>query len=84
MSLQVEIYSPTQILHRGEALEIVAPSSMGEVNLLPSHTQYITSLEPGLLKVVEKPGAKEFHITGGFCQIASDKITVLIDGIQEN
>lgn len=82
MSLQVEIYSPQKTLLKGEAEEIVAPSVNGEVGILPQHTDYLTLLREGEIRVVGKGGsASNFTIVGGFLSVSSDRVMILVDEV---
>lgn len=80
MSLKVKILSPIEPLYEGEAKSLLAPSVKGETEILPSHASYVTSLEPGEIKVNSiSDGQKTFSVTGGFCQVNQDEVIVLAE-----
>jgi len=84
MALQIEILTPTEVLLKGTAEEVVAPSISGEIGLLPQHTDYLTLLNKGHLIITQQGRTKDFHISGGLCTIAQDQVTILLDGIIED
>ena len=81
MALNVEILSPSKALFKGEATEVVAPGSQGEVGILSQHTEYLTALKEGTLTVKQPQGQQDFNITGGLLTVETDKVTVLVDGV---
>jgi F-type H+-transporting ATPase subunit epsilon len=82
MSLNVEIFSPSKVLLQEEANEVVAPSIMGEIGLLPQHTHFESLLREGTIRVVLGSGTREFNISGGLCQVLNDKVMLLVDGVE--
>lgn len=84
MPLQLEILTPNQVVLRDKVDGVVAPSTMGEVGLLPQHTDYLTQLEEGTLKVIKADKTQEFKIRGGgLCRIASDNVIILVDEVTD-
>lgn len=83
MALQLKIYSPAKVLFKGEALEIIAPSVNGEVDVLPQHADYLTLLGPGRLAFKGGAESQEYNITGGVLSVSHDEAIVLVDGIVE-
>ena len=80
MALQIEILTPQKTLFKDEADEVVAPSVNGEVGILPQHTEYLTLLRDGEIRVAVKGGAASiFPIAGGFLSVSSDRVTILAD-----
>ena len=78
--LQVEIVSAERALYSGEVTMLVAPATMGEVGILPRHAPMLTSLKPGILKLVKDGGEEEFiYVAGGVLEVQPDKVTVLAD-----
>lgn len=80
MALNIEIFSPSKVLLKGEATEVIAPSISGEVAVLQGHTDYLTLLGSGDLKV-RGAASQDFKITGGFLKVQKDQVTVLVDDL---
>lgn len=74
-----EVVSPEGIMFEGSVAEVILPTSIGQIAILPHHTPLSTKLVEGMLTI--KTGKEEFvlGITGGFLQIAHDKASVLAD-----
>lgn len=83
MALNLEILSPQKIVYRGPADEVVAPSAAGEVGILPQHTHYVTLLKSGQLSYKQGDKVESLQITGGLCFVESDRLTILVDAIDE-
>jgi F-type H+-transporting ATPase subunit epsilon len=84
MSLHVEILTPSKVLLKGDAEEILAPSVAGEVDIFPQHTDYMTLLSEGKIRVRHAGDAfTEFSISGGVLSVAKDQVKVLVDGLSE-
>lgn len=82
MSLNIEILTPSQTLLKGVAEELVAPSVSGEVDIFSQHTDYLTLLAAGKIRV-RKEGEffAEYSITGGVLSVAGNQVKVLVDGL---
>ena len=46
---------------------------------MEGHAPTITTLRPGVLKVVSNEGAKSFVVTGGFAEISATSVSVLAE-----
>ena len=59
---------------------VVATGTMGELGITPGHTQLLTGIKPGPVKVVRENGEEEvFYLSGGFIEVQPDTITLLSD-----
>ena len=59
---------------------VVATGAMGELGITPGHTQLLTGIKPGPVKVVKENGEEEvFFLSGGFIEVQPDTITLLSD-----
>ena len=79
MKLDLEIITPTEVVFKDEADEVVVPTVDGEIAILPNHVGLLTKIKPGELTV--KKSGKEIHlaITGGFLEISENKVSILAD-----
>ena len=75
----LSIISPEKVIYEGEIDELIAPTTTGEIAVLPHHADLLTQLSDGEMTVKHK--GKEIHvaITGGFLQIQSNSISVIAD-----
>ena len=55
---------------------VVATGSMGELGITPGHSQLLTGIKPGPVKIVKGNGEEEvFFLSGGFIEVQPDVVT---------
>jgi F-type H+-transporting ATPase subunit epsilon len=81
MTIHVDIVSAEGEIFSGLAEMVFAPAEMGEVGIAPRHTQLVTRLKPGAVRVKVKEGEDElsFYVSGGMLEVQPDVVTVLAD-----
>lgn len=78
-SLQFDLVSPERRLASFTATEVQIPGAMGDMTAMEGHASTITSLRPGILRVVAADGTKSFAVTGGFAEISASGVSVLAE-----
>jgi F-type H+-transporting ATPase subunit epsilon len=78
-SLQFDLVSPERRLASFAATEVQIPGAMGDMTAMEGHASTITSLRPGILRVVAVDGIKSFAVTGGFAEISASGVSVLAE-----
>jgi F-type H+-transporting ATPase subunit epsilon len=78
-TLQFDLVSPERRLASVQATEVQIPGANGDLTAMEGHAATITSLRPGLLKVVNTEGTKSYVVTGGFAEISATGVTVLAE-----
>jgi F-type H+-transporting ATPase subunit epsilon len=59
---------------------VFAPAEMGEVGIAPRHTQLLTRLKPGEVRVQSQEGEElTFYVSGGMLEVQPHMVTVLAD-----
>ncbi len=80
MTMHVNIVSAEQEIFSGTVEQVTAPAKMGEVGIYPRHTQLLTQLKPGEVRVVKEGGEEEFFfVSGGMLEVQPHVVTVLAD-----
>ncbi|MEN8169341.1 MAG: F0F1 ATP synthase subunit epsilon [Pseudomonadota bacterium] len=80
MTMHVNIVSAEQEIFSGTAEQVIAPAKMGEVGIYPRHTQLLTQLKAGEVRVVREGGEEEFYfVSGGMLEVQPHVVTVLAD-----
>ena len=80
MTMHVNIVSAEQEIFSGTCEQVIAPAKMGEVGIYPRHTQLLTQLKPGEVRVVKEGGEEEFFfVSGGMLEVQPHVVTVLAD-----
>jgi len=78
-TLQFDLVSPERRLASVAASEVQIPGADGDLTAMEGHAPTITTLRPGMLKVVSSEGAKSFVVTGGFAEISATGVSVLAE-----
>lgn len=80
--IELEIVSPSEtVAKESNVSEIIIPAEWGQVDILPQHTEYMTTLRQGELSYKISGEKKTLNITGGLFMISHNKATVLADGL---
>lgn len=80
MTMHVNIVSAEQEIFSGTCEQVIAPAKMGEVGIYPRHTQLLTQLKPGEVRVVKEGGEEDFFfVSGGMLEVQPHVVTVLAD-----
>ena len=77
--LKLEIVTPEQPIVVAEVDEVIIPGANGEFGVLPEHTTFLTQLGEGALTYRQGTGHKKLTISGGFCEVRQNHVTVLAD-----
>lgn len=77
--MHLEIITPEKVVFSDEIDELIVPTVNGEIAILPHHVNLLTQLEPGEMTIKSKSKTQHLAVTGGFIQIANDKISLLSD-----
>ena len=78
-TVQFDLVSPERKLASVAATEVQIPGTEGDLTAMPGHSPFITTLRPGVLKVVSAEGTQAFVVTGGFAEISATTVSVLAE-----
>jgi len=79
MTTHVDIVSAEEEIFSGTAEMVYAPAEMGEVGIAPRHTQMITRLKPGEVRLQTGDEIQSFYVSGGILEVQPHVVTVLAD-----
>jgi len=79
MTTHVDIVSAEEAIFSGTAEMVYAPAEMGEVGIAPRHTQMITRLKPGEVRLQKGNEIQSFYVSGGILEVQPHVVTVLAD-----
>lgn len=79
MKLQLEIVTPLKTVYKEGVDEIVVPTINGQITILPQHVGLLTKIQPGELLIKNNSSLQSIAITGGFIEVANNKVTILAD-----
>jgi F-type H+-transporting ATPase subunit epsilon len=83
--LHLEIVSPEGIIFKDDIWHCQAPGIAGEFGLLYNHIPFFTVLNLGIVEIDKDEAGKEkefFTVSGGFLEIAENRITILGETIE--
>lgn len=78
-TMQYDLVSPERRLTSGEAAEVQIPGAEGDLTAMAGHLPLITTLRPGILRIVTPAGTEEYAVTGGFAEITAEGAAILAE-----
>ena len=78
-NVQFDLVSPERLLASVEASEVQIPGADGDMTAMEGHAPTITTLRPGVLRVVHSGGTDEYVVSGGFAEITTKGVSVLAE-----
>jgi F-type H+-transporting ATPase subunit epsilon len=79
-TMQIEIVSAEVSIFSGEATHVVVTGLLGELGIYPGHTQLLTALKPGPVRIVKPDGEDEIlYISGGILEVQPQFVSILAD-----
>jgi F-type H+-transporting ATPase subunit epsilon len=82
-NLRVDIVTAERVVLSEEDVDrLIVPGIEGELGVLPLHAPLLTSIQPGVLRVVKGEEETTMAITGGFIEVRENRITILADAAE--
>ena len=78
-TMHFDLVSPERRLVSVDAREIGIPGADGDLTVMAGHAPTITTLRPGILRVVTDKGETDYTVTGGFAEVTGTTCTVLAE-----
>lgn len=78
-TLQFELVSPERKIVSVAATQVQIPGMAGDFTAMPNHAPYLTTLRPGVVRVVAAGGTTEYIVTGGFAEVSGEAATILAE-----
>lgn len=79
-TMRVDIVSAETEIFSGQVAHLVVSGLLGELGIYPGHTQLVTALKPGPVRLVKPDGEDEIlYISGGILEVQPELITLLAD-----
>ena len=82
MSLTLRVLAPDQNVFDGSTDEVILPSTTGQLGILPGHISLLTAIDVGVLRVRANGGWNSIALMGGFAEVDSDEVTVLVNSAE--
>jgi F-type H+-transporting ATPase subunit epsilon len=79
-TMQFDLVSPERRLASVQAREVRIPGADGDLTAMPGHAPLITTLRPGILRIIKADGATDdYAVTGGFAEISATGTSLLAE-----
>ena len=82
MTISLKVLAPNQNVYQGEAEEVILPSTTGQLGVLPGHISLVTAIDIGVLRLRTKSQWQSIALMGGFAEIESDEVIVLVNNAE--
>ncbi|MFM8439404.1 MAG: ATP synthase F1 subunit epsilon [Candidatus Kapaibacterium sp.] len=81
--LKVEIVTPRSTAYSAVAQAITLPGTLGPFQVLINHAPIISSLESGLIKIIDEDGRDVmFAADGGFAEVRSNVVSIVVESAE--
>ena len=78
-----KLVTPEKIYLEGDAQMVVLPGAEGDLGVLPNHSNIITSLRPGIIKVTNSDQTQSLFVEEGFIKFSNNELIVIAVGLDE-
>ena len=82
MAISLKVLAPNQNVYEGEAEEVIHPSTTGQIGVLPGHISLVTAIDICVLRLRINSQWKSIALMGGFAEIESDEVIVLVNNAE--
>ncbi|MFC6441657.1 F0F1 ATP synthase subunit epsilon [Bowmanella sp. JS7-9] len=80
MTVHLDVVSAEQKIFSGLVETIQVTGSEGELGIHPGHAPLLTTLRPGMVRLVKQFGEEEFiYVAGGVLEVQPSSVVVLAD-----
>jgi F-type H+-transporting ATPase subunit epsilon len=77
--IKFELVTPERVVFRTEIDQVTLPTKEGEITVLQNHVALVAELVPGVAHLKRGAEEEDVAVSGGFIQIAENRIRVLAD-----
>ena len=80
MTTHLDVVSAEESLFSGRIESLQISGSEGELGIMSGHAPLLTSLKPGMARIVKQGGSEEvIYLSGGMLEVQPNSVTVLAD-----
>ena len=83
MVMNIRVLTPNRVICSTTADEVILPGLTGQVGVLDGHAALITALDTGLLRIKLDDKWTPIILCGGLAEIDSNRVTVLVNDVEE-
>ncbi len=82
--LNFSLVSPEREIFNGQVDQVVVPGAEGDFGVLVNHAPFMSTIKPGVLRVLDGASEKRIFIMGGFADVAPEGLTVLAEDVVDD
>ena len=82
-SFKAQILTPQGSLFEGDVTGVQMPGVEGSFEVKANHAPIVSALEEGKVLVRKTDGDVNYNISGGFVEVAANKLTLLAESVVE-
>ncbi|WDE11900.1 F0F1 ATP synthase subunit epsilon [Thalassomonas haliotis] len=80
LTVNLNVVSAEESLFSGSIKSLQITGSEGELGIMPGHAPLLTSLKPGMARIVKSDDTEEvIYLSGGMLEVQPNNVTVLAD-----
>ena len=80
-TLKLSIVTPNGVIFEDDVKSVVLPGKDGEFGVMPSHSSLVTTLDVGVIDIVNKDSSKDvIAINWGYAKVNEKYVRILVDG----
>lgn len=79
MTLKVELVSADRMVWSGEASQVIARTTDGEIGILTGHAPLLGVLVDGEVRIAGDGGPVSASVDGGFLSVDHDRVTIVAE-----
>ncbi|KJS68512.1 MAG: ATP synthase F0F1 subunit epsilon [Peptococcaceae bacterium BICA1-7] len=76
---RLEIVTPEKKVFSGDVRFVVIPGELGQLGILANHAPLMSGIKVGLVKVEQEGKTFKIAVSGGFVEVAKNRVTILAD-----
>jgi F-type H+-transporting ATPase subunit epsilon len=82
--LHLEIVTPDKVVFTDDVKSFTAPGVEGSFQILPRHAPFVSTIQPGRVKIVTSDGQEIIlAASGGVVEVHQNKITFLAEAVEK-
>jgi len=79
MKIKFKIATPEKVVYEDEVDEVILPTQLGEIGVLPNHLPIVSSLSAGEILIKKDGQETPLAVSGGFVEFNNNQMTILAD-----
>jgi len=79
----VKVITPEKQIFNEEAKSVNLPTLAGEITIFPNHTEILSVINPGRIRIEFDSGKREFLSEGGVVEVFKNEVSLLLRKYEE-